>query len=485
MKKRSLRVNAMLYALRTVMSFLFPLLTFPYASRVLGVVNMGRVSTSANFVSYFILIAQMGVFTYASREGARIRDDAGKMNQFASQVFSINMLSTVGAYILLVLAVMLIPHYRQYSLLILIHSFNIFSTTIGVEWLCNIYEDYGYIAFRSFVVQIATVVMLFTLVKKPEDYPIYAAISVIAETGANIMNFLHVRKFADVHLTADLRLNVHLKPLLIIFFSAVTTTIYVNSDVTMLSFMCGDYSVGLYNASIRIYSILQSMIASIFLVALPRLSNDLVTTTAEQYKKTLNELMDELMLFLLPVITGVYLIANEAIRLFSGQAFMESVPSLRILSLTLLFSMLASFLTNTILLPNKMESLVLRATTFSAAANVVLNIWFIPRLAQNGAALTTLVAEILMACVQYWFIRNRKLLAPDWKNLLQIIAGCVVIIACCTGIDHLGLAVYQSVLLKVVLSAAAYMAVLGISGNQLFRQILKAILKKSLHRGTA
>ena len=126
MKKRSLRVNAMLYALRTVMSFLFPLLTFPYASRVLGVVNMGRVSTSANFVSYFILIAQMGVFTYASREGARIRDDAGKMNQFASQVFSINMLSTVGAYILLVLAVMLIPHYRQYSLLILIHSFNIF-----------------------------------------------------------------------------------------------------------------------------------------------------------------------------------------------------------------------------------------------------------------------------------------------------------------------------------------------------------------------
>ncbi|MBQ1322036.1 MAG: flippase, partial [Solobacterium sp.] len=455
MKKRSLRVNAMLYAARTVMSFLFPFITYPYVARVLGVENIGKVTTSANIVSYFILIAQMGVLTYATREGARLRDDSDKLNSFASQVFSINLISMTAAYILLILTVAVIPHYHAYSLLILIQSFNIVGTTIGVEWMCAIFEDYAYIAVRSFAVQIATVIMLFTMVKQPGDYAVYAAISVIANTGANVMNFFHVRKYVRIRLTRQLQLDVHLRPLLIIFFSAVATTIYVNSDVTMLSFMCGDYNVGLYNASVRIYSILQSMIASIFLVALPRLSNDLVTTIAEQYKKTLNELMDELMLFLLPVITGVYLIANEAIRLFSGQAFMESVPSLRILSLTLLFSMQASFLTNTILLPNKMESLVLRATTFSAAANVVLNIWFIPRLAQNGAALTTLAAEILMACVQYWFIRNRKLLAPDWKNLLQIIAGCVVIIACCTGIDHLGLAVYQSVLLKVVLSAAA------------------------------
>lgn len=478
MKKRSLRVNAMLYAARTVMSFLFPFITYPYVARVLGVENIGKVTTSANIVSYFILIAQMGVLTYATREGARLRDDSEKLNRFGSQVFSINMISMSVAYVLLILTVMAVPHYHAYSLLILIQSFNIIGTTIGVEWLCAIFEDYGYIAVRSFAMQILTVVMLFTLVKKPDDYPIYASISVIANTGANVMNFFHVRKYASIHLTRDLQLNVHLKPLLIIFLSAVATTIYVNSDVTMLSFMCGDYNVGLYNASVRIYSILQSMIASIFLVALPRLSNDLVTSTQEKYRDTLNELLNELMLFLLPVITGVFMIADEVIRLFSGRAFIESVPSLRILSITLLFSMLASFLTNTILLPNKMESSALRATVISATVNVLLNFWLIPRIAQNGAALTTLAAEILMAAVQYWFIRSRKLLQINARHLGQIIGGCILITMCCLLVNTFELPAAASVLCKICGSVMMYMAVLYFTKNEIFINIFTGMLHR-------
>ena len=485
MKKRSLRVNAVLYSVRTVMSFLFPFITFPYVSRVLGVDNIGKVTTSANLVSYFILIAQMGIFTYASREGARIRDDAEKLSLFAGEVFTINLLSTAAAYILLVLTVAVVPHYHAYSLLILIHSFNIIGTTIGVEWLCNIYEDYGYIAVRSLAVQVFTVMMLFAFVKKPADYPIYAAISVIANSGANIMNFFHVRRFARIRLTRDLKLNTHLKPLLVIFFSAVATTIYVNSDVTMLSFMCGDYNVGLYNASVRIYSILQAMISSIFLVALPRLSNDLVTATREQYMKTLNDLLDELFLFLLPVITGVYMIAGEAVQLFSGKAFIESVPSLQILSITLVFSMLASFLTNTVLLPNKMETDALRATVFSAAVNVILNIWLIPKLAQNGAALTTLAAEFLMMTTQYMVIRKMHVLQPSGKNLVQILAGCVLIVLCCMVLQSFSLGMVAGVLLKVAVSAAAYMVLLGLSGNLVFRRILQDLLRRRKRTETA
>ena len=484
MKKRSLRVNAMLYAARTVMSFLFPFITYPYVARVLGVENIGKVTTSANIVSYFILIAQMGVLTYATREGARLRDDSDKLNSFASQVFSINLISMTAAYILLILTVAVIPHYHAYSLLILIQSFNIVGTTIGVEWMCAIFEDYAYIAVRSFAVQIATVIMLFTMVKQPGDYAVYAAISVIANTGANVMNFFHVRKYVRIRLTRQLQLDVHLRPLLIIFFSAVATTIYVNSDVTMLSFMCGDYNVGLYNASVRMYTILQSMIASIFLVALPRLSNDLVTSTQEQYRHTLNELLNELLLFLLPVITGVYLIADEAIRLFSGKAFMESVPSLQILSITLLFSMLASFLTNTILLPNKMESSALRATIISAAVNVMLNFWLIPRIAQNGAALTTLAAEMLMVGVQYWFIRNRKLLRVNGRHLAQILCGCALITLCCLFVNTLPLSAAGSVLCKVGGSAVLYMAVLYFTKNEIFINIFTGILHRRSLKNT-
>ncbi len=71
-------MNAFLNGLRSVLNLLFPLITFPYVSRVLSVSEIGIYNFSNVYVSYFILIAGLGIATYAVREGAKYRENKEK-----------------------------------------------------------------------------------------------------------------------------------------------------------------------------------------------------------------------------------------------------------------------------------------------------------------------------------------------------------------------------------------------------------------------
>ena len=71
MRKKSLGVNAFLNSLRSLLNIIFPLITFPYISRVLNVVGIGKYNFSNSIVSYFQLIGTLGISTYPIREGTK------------------------------------------------------------------------------------------------------------------------------------------------------------------------------------------------------------------------------------------------------------------------------------------------------------------------------------------------------------------------------------------------------------------------------
>ena len=161
MKKRSLGINAFLNSLRSVLNLLFPLITFPYVSRILSVNGMGIYNFSNTYVNYFILIAGLGIATYAVREGAKYRDNKGLISKFASQVFTINIYSTIIAYILLLGSLVIFKNLHNYVSCILIFGLLIIFTTVGTEWIYTIYEDSSYITIRSILFKILSIV--FTL----------------------------------------------------------------------------------------------------------------------------------------------------------------------------------------------------------------------------------------------------------------------------------------------------------------------------------
>lgn len=158
-------LNAFLNGLRSVLNLIFPLITFPYISRVLSVNGIGIYNFSNTYIGYFILIAGLGIATYAVREGAKYRDNKEQIEEFSSEVFSINILATVIAYILLLLSLVIFKNLNNYVACILIFSIQILFTTLGTEWIYTIYEDYTYITIRSIIFKILSIILLFIFVK--------------------------------------------------------------------------------------------------------------------------------------------------------------------------------------------------------------------------------------------------------------------------------------------------------------------------------
>ena len=126
---KSLKINTILNMIKTCSSIIFPLITFPYISRVLMTENVGKVNFGDSYVSYFSLIATLGITTYAIRECAKVRDDKRRLEEVASEIFSINICTTMLAYVLLFSSLFLFRRLDAYRNLIVIQSVVIVFTT--------------------------------------------------------------------------------------------------------------------------------------------------------------------------------------------------------------------------------------------------------------------------------------------------------------------------------------------------------------------
>lgn len=156
---KSIKFNFIMNLIRVLMTILFPLITYPYATRILNSGGVGRAAYVASIVSYFQLVAAFGVNNYAITEGAKIRDDKEKLNKFASEMFLINLIFTVLAYAMFAVAVFL-PKFDGYELLLFVSSTSILFTTLGMEWLYELLEEYQYITIRSVAFQIISLILL-------------------------------------------------------------------------------------------------------------------------------------------------------------------------------------------------------------------------------------------------------------------------------------------------------------------------------------
>lgn len=95
--------------LLTMSSFIFPLITFPYVSRILLPEGTGKVSFATSLISYFSMFAQLGIPTYGIRACAKVRDNREELTRTAQELLIINLIMSVVLYIVFFGAILLVP----------------------------------------------------------------------------------------------------------------------------------------------------------------------------------------------------------------------------------------------------------------------------------------------------------------------------------------------------------------------------------------
>ena len=211
------RKNSIYSLLKAFSQVVFPLITFPYISRVLHAENVGKVNFGNSIISYVSLAASLGITTYAVRECSKIKDDKNKLENMVGQIISLNMVTTFIAYIGLALALLAAKPLENYREMIIILSTTVLFTTLGADWLNTAMEDFKYITVRTFLFQLVSIAAMLLFVRKPEDYMRYAVITVIASSGASITNMVYRRKFCKTKQTLNIDWKRQLPPVLLLF----------------------------------------------------------------------------------------------------------------------------------------------------------------------------------------------------------------------------------------------------------------------------
>lgn len=472
MKKKSLTKNAIMNGIRAVLNILFPLITFPYISRTLGVDYYGKYQFSNSIVNYFVLLAALGISSYAIREGSQYKSDRKKMSQFASEVFSINLFSTFIAFGALMATIFFIPGLHEYRALLFILSFTIIFNTIGMDWLLSIYEEFKYITIRTIIFQIISIILMFLFVHTPNDLPFYVFIVVLSSSGANILNYFKTRKNLKIHFTPHMNLKKHITPILILFFSVLSQQIYINSDITLLGIMNGDDAVGLYSAAAKIYTIAKQLVNAIIAVSIPRISY-YIGSKQKDSAEFMNKVLNVVMVFILPISMGLFMISKPVVLIAAGKEYLCAYQPLAILSISLLFATCAYFFANAILVNYKKEKIVLIVSIISSAMNILLNFALLPVLGICGAAITTLLSEILM-CIICWL--KAKQIVPfhlEFKNVICSIVGCLWIVVICGLSTYLIPQLYLKTFVAIVLSIGGYFCIHLLLKSNFYLEIIQ------------
>lgn len=455
-KTKSLGRNALLNAIKQACAILFPLITFTYSTRVLGKNNIGIYSFSNSIISYIILLSGLGISTYSVREGARIRDDRKALNTFANEVFSINIISMLVAYIVLGLLFCFWKKLTDYALIIIIQSLSVILNTLGADWINTIEEDYPYLTIRYIVLQIISLLLLFLFVKTKNDLIAYTLINVLANTGGNIFNILYIRRYVNLRFTIHFDWWKHLKPMLILFSSNVASVIYLNSDLTILGILTNEGNVGIYTVASKIYQLLKTLINAVVLVTIPRFSYYISNKMNVEYSNTYHKMIQVLMYLVFPCAIGLFMKATNIIYIVGGEEYISGEYSLRILSFSFVFAVGACLFCHSVLIPNKKESIYLLATCISALLNITLNFILIPIWGINAAAFTTLLSEIIMFLITMLSSLKFQRINLNIKEMFIVILGCVSIAFICIFSSRIfGNRVFD-LLFSVVLSSVFY-----------------------------
>lgn len=479
---RSVKANYFFNLLNTSSQLLFPLITFPYASRIMMADGIGQVNFFLSIIIYINLFTCLGIPMYAIREVAKVRDNPVLVNKVTIEILLLHGFLTILGYIAVAVICMTVAKVQTDIPLFLLLSTTIFFTAIGCEWFYQGQEDFKYVAIRGLVVKAVSVILLFLLVKTKEDILWYGAYSVFGVLGGNIFNFIRLRKYIHFNIAElkSLRPFRHLKPALHIFVFNVVVSIYLQLNNILLGFLKDAQSVGYFVTATKILTMTMAVSTCLGQVMMPRISNMIAEKKMEEFKALAQKSYTFIVLLTLPLTVGLFFTAPYVVVLLSGSGFTPSILAAQIVSPIIIIVGLSNVMGIQILYPLGQINKVIICTAIGAVVNIVMNVLLVPHYAQYGTAVAYLTAELSVTLSM--ILIGKKYLPIHFfsKTLIPYVIGSVLMALVLNLISLLSLGNLITLACMVVCGSLVYFIVLLLSHDSLLLPMIRGLRNKNV-----
>ncbi len=478
----SVKSNVLLNGINTVVGIIFPIITFPYAARVLLPEGIGTVNFLNSIVSYIVLLTSVGIPLYAVKEIAKYRDDIEQRNRITIEILILSISLCLIGYVVVWALAAYVPQIHKQSSLFYILSLTIVFTGIGVNWFYQGVEDFKYITIRGIIFRTLSAASLFIFVKTSQDLLIYGCILVGSTVGSNILNFVHLKKYINFNSIKirDLSVSRHIKPSLQVFVFNLITSLYIQLNSVMLGFMSGDNAVGFFSAGTKMTHIGLTIITSLGVVLLPRCANLIKSGDIISFKSVVHKSLSVTLALSLPMTIGLMVLAKPITLLFCGNEYYESIYILVLNAPVIIFISLTNLMGMQILYPMDKINIVIWSVSGGAIVNLLLNLFLIPYFGAVGAAVATLFAEFMVLFIQiiygkaYYPFKIREII-----NVRYIMVSAVMGITVWLSVMSIHSNVIQ-VSVGLIVGVTIYITCLYMAKDSLINE-LSSFLRGCLH----
>ncbi len=459
----SVKKNTLLGILIALSTYMYPIATFPYVTRILGPEGLGQVSFVASFAAYFVLVAQLGMPIYGLRSCSLVKENRPALQRIVAELFLVHVVLGFVAVILYSCAVIATLTAKENLLLFLFYGVSVLLCMTDCEWVYKATGHYSFLALLHAAFRLVAIIAVFVLVRNAADLYWYSFISVLCASGSMAAGLLALRNRLGINLLnecADIILQGrisqvlirHARPLRVFFMMSCAVTVYSNTDKVMLGFMQGNSMVGIYQTAAKMKALLVVLTGALWKAALPVSAALWQRGNRTGFCRLGEKSLCVVSSVSFPLVVFSILFAESCVRIIAGEAYLTAVLPMRILLLTVLSIGVSNIIGGQLLIPIGQEKLLFRAELVGVFSNIAVNAFLIPAYGVTGAALATLLSETLVTVFAWVYIRRYiPLRLADAKNLGKTVLACFV-----AAMTAYGLPVELPLLLQVAVAFLLY-----------------------------
>ena len=452
---------------------ILPIITTPYVTRVFSSNDLGTYSFFNSIVTYFVLLATLGVANYGTKE---ISGNRTIIRKNFWGIYTLQLGATILSltlYILLCLTFSLMQNPVAYIL-----GLSLLSKGLDISWLFQGLEDFRKITVRNITVKLVGVIAIFLFIKSASDLYLYVFLLTIFELLGQLSMWLPAKEFIGKPHFDLLYAKRHLKPVILLFLPQIAISLYVSLDSTMLGVLASARDVGIYDQAWRLVNILLTLVTSLGSVMLPRVSNLLSSGDHKAVNKMheMSFLIYNLVIF--PIIAGMLIVNDDFVNFFLGQDFQEVRHAIAIMIFRMFFIGWTNIMGIQILIPHNKNKEFMLSTTIPAIVSVGLNLLLLPKLGYIGAAIVSVLTETLVWGIQFFYTHTYLREVPIIGSLIKIIISSGFMYGILLFVKQfLNVSPMINVGLYVVLGAIIYISLIlifkVINLSELKQQLLK------------
>ena len=399
--------NAALLYLVQISSFVFPLITLPYLSRILGPAKLGLLTAGQAFIWYFVTLTEYGFDLTATRRVAIQKEDPAGLSKIFSSVMMAKMLLTLVGFLIMLAVVFATPKLRANWPLYVISFLTVLGGLLFPMWLYQGVEKMGLVAARDFAAKLTGTVLVFLVVRQQSDYLWVAVFQSGAMALGGLVSLLMAPHICGVRFTLPSwkQIRTEYEEGWNVFLSMAALSL-TGTNIVILSFVATETEVGYYTAAYRLVVALRGIAIPIIKAVYPYVSHK----ASKSESDAVRFLQRYAFLPVLPFLAGSLILVVAApwvVQLVFGSQYEPTVLLLRIMAFSPFLLTVSNVYSTYFMLAFGYSKQWSRIVMQSTVLNYVLLgglLWFMkPALAM---AITFTAVDLFSVATAYLFYRK-------------------------------------------------------------------------------